>query len=53
MGMTNPDGTEFYKTANSTTDSFDGYYDVSEEAFEDNVAKAMEVLNKYYTLETK
>ena len=53
MGMTNPDGTEFYKTANSTTDNFDGYYDVSEEAFEENVAKAMEVLNKYYTLETK
>ena len=48
MGMTNPDGTEFYKTANSTTDSFDGYYDVSKEAFEGNVAKAMEVLKKYY-----
>lgn len=48
MGMTNPDGTEFYKTANSTTDSFDGYYDVSKEAFEDNVAKAVEVLKKYY-----
>jgi oligopeptide transport system substrate-binding protein len=51
MGMTNPDGTEFYKTANSTTDSFDGYYDVSAEAFDSNVAKAMEVLNKYYTFE--
>ncbi|MBQ9086138.1 MAG: hypothetical protein IJY47_03015 [Clostridia bacterium] len=48
MGMTNPDGTEFYKTANSTTDSFDGYYDVSKEAFEGNVEKAMEVLKKYY-----
>ena len=48
MGMTNPDGTEFYKTSNSTTDSFDGYYDVSKEAFEGNVAKAMEVLKKYY-----
>lgn len=53
MGMTNPDGTEFYKTANSTTDNFDGYYDVSAEAFEANVAKAMEVLNKYYVIEEK
>ena len=48
MGMTNPDGSEFYKTANSTTDSFDGYYDVSEEAFESNVETALEVLKKYY-----
>jgi len=48
MGMTNPDGTEFYKTSNSTTDSFDGYYDVSEEAFEANVAAAKAVLDKYY-----
>ena len=48
MGMTNPDGTEFYKTAYSTTDSFDGYYDVSEAAFESNVEKAIEVLTKYY-----
>ena len=53
MGMTNPDGTEFYKTANSTTDNFDGYYDVSAEAFEANVAAAMEVLNKYYVIEAK
>ena len=53
MGMTNPDGTEFYKTANSTTDKFNGYYDVSEAAFEANVAAAMEVLNKYYVIEAK
>ncbi|MBO5270458.1 MAG: hypothetical protein J6B77_06710, partial [Clostridia bacterium] len=48
MGMTNPDGTEFYKTANSTTDSFDGYYDVSDEAFESNVESALATLKKYY-----
>ena len=48
MGMTNPDGTEFYKTANSTTDAFDGYYDVSEAAFEANVEAAMETLRSYY-----
>jgi oligopeptide transport system substrate-binding protein len=48
MGMKNPDGTEFYKTAYSTTDSFDGYYDVSEAAFEANVQKALDILAKYY-----
>ncbi len=48
MGMKNPDGSEFYKTANSTTDAFDGYYDVSEEAFEANVEKAVGILNRYY-----
>jgi ABC-type oligopeptide transport system substrate-binding subunit len=53
MGMTNPDGTEFYKTANSTTDDFDGYYNVAKEAHKANVDKALEVLAKYYTIETK
>lgn len=48
MGMKNPDGSEFYKTANSTTDSFDGYYDVSDAAFEGNVERALEILKKYY-----
>ncbi len=49
MGMTNPDGTEFYKTANSTEDDFDGYYDVSADAIEANYASAVETLKKYYT----
>ena len=49
MGMTDADGSEFYKNANSTTDAFDGYYDVSEDAFEANVAAAKAVLNKYYS----
>ena len=49
MGMTNPDGTEFYKTANSTEDDFDGYYDVSAEAYESNYASAIDTLKKYYT----
>ena len=48
MGMTDADGSEFYKNANSTTDNFDGYYNVSEEAFDENVAAAVEVLKKYY-----
>ncbi len=47
MGMKNPDGTEFYQTAGSS-DSYDGYYNVSKDAFEANVQAAMEVLNKYY-----
>ncbi len=49
MGMTDADGSEFYKNANSTSDDFDGYYDVSEEAFVDNVKQALEILKKYYT----
>ena len=49
MGMTDADGSEFYKNANSKTDDFDGYYDVSEEAFVDNVKQALEILKKYYT----
>ena len=48
MGMTNPDGTEFYKTS-GTSEEFDGYYNVAKEAFEDNFASAVETLKKYYT----
>ena len=47
MGMTNPDGSQFYETAGHN-DGFVGYYDVSEDAFEDNFNKALEVLKKYY-----
>ncbi len=52
MGMTNPDGTEFYKTANggASVNGYDGYYDVSKEAFKTNVDKALEILGKYYNL---
>jgi len=49
MGMTDADGSEFYKNAGDS-DEYVGYYDVSEEALEANYAKAMEVLNKYYTI---
>ena len=48
MGMTNPDGTEFYKTAGSS-EEFDGYYNVAAEALEANYASAVETLKKYYT----
>ena len=48
MGMTDADGTQFYKNSGSKDDAFDGYYDVSKEAFEANFNKAFEILSKYY-----
>lgn len=50
MGMTNADGSEFYKTAGHN-DGFYGYYNVDKEAFEGNVANAVETLKKYYTFD--
>ena len=47
MGMTNPDGTEFYKTAGDN-EGYYGYYNVAKEAFEANFEAAMTVLKKYY-----
>ena len=51
MGMTDADGSEFYKNAGSS-DAFDGYYDVSKEAFEANYAEAYEILTKYYEVDS-
>ena len=48
MGMTDADGSEFYKNAGDS-DDYVGYYDISEEAFEANCQKAVAVLAKYYT----
>ena len=45
MGMTEPDGSEFYKNAGSS-DDFDGYYDAA--AIEANFDAAVETLKKYY-----
>ncbi len=47
MGMTNPDGTQFYQTAGNN-DGFSGYYNVSKDAVEANFAQAVETLKKYY-----
>ncbi len=47
MGMTDADGSEFYKNAGSS-DEFDGYYNVAKEAFEANYAEAYAILSKYY-----
>ena len=50
MGMTDADGSEFYKNAGSS-DAFDGYYDVAKEAYEANFAEAYEILSKYYEVD--
>ena len=50
MGMTDADGSQFYKNAGHN-DGFDGYYDVSADAFEANCATAIETLKKYYTFD--
>ncbi len=50
MGMTNPDGTQFYQTAGHS-DSYVGYYDVSADAMESNYNTALETLKKYYTFD--
>ncbi len=47
MGMTEPDGTEFYKNAGHNAD-YPGYYNVSVDATEANYASAIETLKKYY-----
>ena len=46
MGLTDADGSEFYK--NAGTNDFDGYYDVSSDAVQSNYDTAIETLKKYY-----
>ena len=48
MGMTDADGSQFYQNA-GTSEDFDGYYNVSEDALEANFTSAIETLKKYYT----
>lgn len=48
MGMTNPDGSEFYKK-NVVSDDYYGYYNVDSEAIGDNYDAAIATLKKYYT----
>ena len=52
MGLTDADGTEFYKNCGVSSD-FDGYFNTSQEAFEANFEAAVEVLKKYYTYDEK
>ena len=50
MGLTNPDGTQFYHTAGSSKNYF-GYYNISLEAFEENYSQALDILEKHYTFD--
>ncbi len=50
MGMTDADGSEFYKNA-GTAEDYDGYFNASADAFEANFASAVETLKKYYKFE--
>ena len=47
MGLTDADDSEFYKNAGDAAD-FDGYYDVSADAQEDNYNTAINTLKMYY-----
>lgn len=47
MGLTDADGSEFYKNT-GVSDKYDGYFDASSEALESNYASAIETLKKYY-----
>ena len=47
MGLTEPDGKQFYKNT-GFSDKFDGYFDPSKEALESNFKSAVETLKKYY-----
>ncbi len=49
MGMSDADGSEFYKNANKDAgNSYVGYYDVTKEGFEASYNSAIETLKKYY-----
>ena len=47
MGLTDADGSQFYENAGHN-DGFVGYYNVAEDALENNFTEAIEVLKKYY-----
>lgn len=52
MGLTDTNGKEFYQNAgDEAANGYIGYYDVAEDAIEDNCAKAMETLKKYYKID--
>lgn len=47
MGMTEPDGSEFYQNA-GPSDDFDGYFETAIEAYEDVYVEGIETLKEYY-----
>ena len=52
MGLTDADGSEFYKNAGDSSD-YDGYFDASADALEKNFESAVETLKKYYKYDEK
>ncbi len=48
MGMTNADGSQFYKTAGKAGNPYYGYYSVAAEDFQSNFNSCVETLKKYY-----
>ncbi len=48
MGLTDADGSQFYKNCGVNA-NYDGYYDTSVTAYEDNFTTAIEALKVYYT----
>ena len=48
MGLTDADGTEFYKNTGVSSD-YIGYFNTAEDAFNANFEAAVETLKKYYT----
>ncbi len=50
MGMTDADGSEFYKNAGAGNE-FVGYYNVSADAYMDNWDAALTILKKYYAFD--
>ena len=48
MGLTETDGSEFYKNAGSS-EEFIGYYNTAADAFNANCSSAVETLKKYFT----
>ena len=51
MGMTDVAGGQFYENAGDPTDGYAGYWNTAAEAYEDNYAKAYEILTKYYDVD--
>ena len=52
MGMTDADGTQFYQNAGSS-DEYVGYYNTAAAAYEENCQRAMEILKKYYPVDSE
>ncbi len=52
MGLTDADGSEFYKNSNAAAEApYIGYYDTSADAVESNYNSAVDTLKKYYTFD--